>query len=147
MRTNATSIRGVQEDYMRLARAFDKSAITHFPSHDVETKENLQDPLAANEHAQSQPLYGIPMNSCTGQTHPPPPIWEQLVPLRTTGQSSPEARRSSPTAIDSIPRYKPQRPTPRTIEMLGPFGYSHIPSKHITGPSVIWYAEQNVDFY
>jgi hypothetical protein len=31
---------GVQEDYRRLARAFDKSVITHFPSHDVETKQN-----------------------------------------------------------------------------------------------------------
>jgi hypothetical protein len=31
---------GMQDHYSRLVRAFDKSAVTNFPSHDVETKEN-----------------------------------------------------------------------------------------------------------
>lgn len=44
---------GVREDFRRLARAFDKSVIASFPSHDVQTKDNPQDPSAANGHAQS----------------------------------------------------------------------------------------------
>jgi hypothetical protein len=67
---------GVQEDYWRLARAFDKPSITSFPSHDAQTKEDPQDPSTANGHAQSQPLYGMLMNTYNGQPHPPPPIWE-----------------------------------------------------------------------
>lgn len=62
----------MQEDYRKLARVFDKPAITNFPSHDVETKENPQDPSGANGHAQSQPLYGMSINSYTSrQPHPP----------------------------------------------------------------------------
>jgi hypothetical protein len=44
-------LRSVQEDYRRLARVFDKSAIANFSLHDVETRENPQD-------AQSQHLMG-----------------------------------------------------------------------------------------
>jgi hypothetical protein len=44
---------GVQEDYSRVVRSFDKSVIASFPSHDVQTKDNPQDPSAANGHAQS----------------------------------------------------------------------------------------------
>jgi hypothetical protein len=49
---------GVQEDYSRLARAFDKFVITNFQSHDVETKENPQNPLAANGHANPSHFMG-----------------------------------------------------------------------------------------
>jgi hypothetical protein len=38
--------------------------------------------------AQSQPLYGMPMNSYTGQPNPPPPLWEQPMPMRTQDSSS-----------------------------------------------------------
>jgi hypothetical protein len=31
---------GVREDFRRLARAFDKSVIASFPSHDAQTKDN-----------------------------------------------------------------------------------------------------------
>jgi hypothetical protein len=41
----------MEEDYKRLARVFDKFDVTSFPSHDAQTKENLQDPSAANGHA------------------------------------------------------------------------------------------------
>jgi hypothetical protein len=49
---------GVQEDNRRLARAFDKTAITKFPSHEVETKQHPQDSSTTNGHAQSQPFMG-----------------------------------------------------------------------------------------
>jgi alpha-beta hydrolase superfamily lysophospholipase len=54
---------------MRLTRAFDKSVIASFPSHDVQTKDNRQDASAANGHAQSQLHYRMPMNSYSGQPH------------------------------------------------------------------------------
>lgn len=69
---------------------FDKYGVANFSSHDVGTKENTQDVSAANGHAESQTLYGIPMNSYTGQPHPLP------TPLRTARQSEHESRPSGP---------------------------------------------------
>jgi hypothetical protein len=57
----------MQDDYKRLARAFDKSDVASFPSHEVETKENTCDSSTANRHDQSQPLYGIPINTSPKQ--------------------------------------------------------------------------------
>jgi hypothetical protein len=90
---------------------FDKPAITSFPSHDAQTKEDPQDPLVVNEHAQSQPLYGMPMNSYNGHPHPRPPIWEQIVLLRTTRQSWLETGRSGPASVGLIPRDEPPKMT------------------------------------
>jgi hypothetical protein len=104
---------GVQEDYTRLTRAFDKSIISSFPSHDVQTKDNLQDPSAANGYAQSQPLYGVLMNSYSEQSHPLPPIWEEQTPLCTTGQSRPESGRSGLVAVDSVPHDEPPEDSTR----------------------------------
>jgi hypothetical protein len=50
---------GIQDDYKRLARVFDKSAITNFPLHKVDMRENTRDSSALNWHDQSQPLYGM----------------------------------------------------------------------------------------
>jgi hypothetical protein len=49
----------MQEDYKRLACAFDKSDVANFPSHKGKTRENTRDPSAANLHDQSQSLYGM----------------------------------------------------------------------------------------
>ena len=59
---------------------FNKSIVTNFPSHDVESKENTQDSSTANGHAESQLLYEMSMNSYTGQPNPPPSAWEKLCP-------------------------------------------------------------------
>jgi hypothetical protein len=53
-----------------LARAFDKCAITDFPSRNVKTKENTHDPSATNGHEQSQPLYEMSMNTYLEQPQP-----------------------------------------------------------------------------
>jgi hypothetical protein len=53
----------MQDDYKRLALAFDKSVVANFPMLKVETKESMQDSLVANWHDQSQLLYGMPMNT------------------------------------------------------------------------------------
>jgi hypothetical protein len=41
-------IGGMQDDYKRLACAFDKSVVVNFPSHEVKTKENAHNSSAAN---------------------------------------------------------------------------------------------------
>jgi hypothetical protein len=60
-------IRGMQSDYKRLAHTFDKSVVANFPSHEVELGENTCDSSAADWHGQSQPLYGMPMDTYPGQ--------------------------------------------------------------------------------
>jgi hypothetical protein len=49
-------IGGMQKDYRRLVRAFDKSTIANFPSHGVELGENTRNSLATCCHDQSQPF-------------------------------------------------------------------------------------------
>jgi hypothetical protein len=48
-------------DYKRLVRAFDKSTVANFPSHEVESGENTCDSSATGCHDQSQPLYMMPI--------------------------------------------------------------------------------------
>jgi hypothetical protein len=62
-------IRVMQDEYMRLARAFDK-------------------------FDQSQPLYGIPIDTYSGQLQPPTQIESKSTDLRTTGPSMPECEPS-----------------------------------------------------
>jgi hypothetical protein len=54
-------IGGMQNDYRRLARAFDKSSIANFPSHEVELGGNTRNTSAIGCH--DQPLYGMPMDT------------------------------------------------------------------------------------
>jgi hypothetical protein len=56
-------IGGMQNDYRRLVRAFDKSSIANFPSHEVELGGNTRNTSAIGCHDQSQPLYGMPMDT------------------------------------------------------------------------------------
>jgi hypothetical protein len=51
--------RGMQNNYKRLVHAFDKSIVSNFPSHEVESGENTHDSLATYWHGQSPPLYGM----------------------------------------------------------------------------------------
>jgi hypothetical protein len=61
----------MQEDYKRLARAFGKSHVANFPSHEGNTRENARDPSVVNWHDQSQPLYGMTIDTYLGQPHSP----------------------------------------------------------------------------
>lgn len=58
---------GMQDDYKRLARAFDKCTIPNFPMHEVESKEKMHDSSVANCHDQSYPLYEMSMNPYSKQ--------------------------------------------------------------------------------
>jgi hypothetical protein len=42
---------------------FDKSTIANFPSHEVELGENARNSSDTGCHGQSQPLYGIPIDT------------------------------------------------------------------------------------
>jgi hypothetical protein len=61
----------MQNDYRRLVRAFDKSTIAIFPSHEVKLGENMRDSSATGCHDQSQSLYGMPIDMYPGQPHLP----------------------------------------------------------------------------
>jgi hypothetical protein len=54
-------IGGMQNDYRRLVRAFDKSTIANFPSHEVELGGNARNTSVIGCHDQSQTLYGMPI--------------------------------------------------------------------------------------
>jgi hypothetical protein len=54
---------GMQNDYRRLVRAFDKSSIANFPSHEVELGGTTRNTSATHCHDQSQPLYGMSMDT------------------------------------------------------------------------------------
>jgi hypothetical protein len=92
----------MQDDYKRLARAFDKSAVTNFPSQDVETRENTHDSSAVDWHNQSQPLYGIPMDTYPIQPQPPRQIGGKSSDLRTARSSACECGPSGPTVAGPI---------------------------------------------
>jgi hypothetical protein len=59
----------MQNDYKRLACAFDKSSVVNF--HEVESRANTQDSSATDWHDQSQPLYGMPIDTYPRQPLPP----------------------------------------------------------------------------
>jgi hypothetical protein len=51
-------IGGMQDDYKRLASAFNNSVVANFPTHKVETKENMHDSSPTNWHDQSNHFTG-----------------------------------------------------------------------------------------
>jgi hypothetical protein len=56
----------MQNDYRRLVRAFDKSTIANFPSHEVELGENTRDSSATGCHDVTPRFRGEPN---PGETH------------------------------------------------------------------------------
>jgi hypothetical protein len=53
----------MQNDYRRLVRTFDKSTIAIFSSHEVEVGGNTCNTSVTGCHDQSQPLYGMLMDT------------------------------------------------------------------------------------
>jgi hypothetical protein len=101
-------IGGMQNDYRRLIRAFDKSSIANFPSHEVELGGNTRNTSAIGCHDQSQPLYGMPMETYPEQ----PQIGSKLVDLHMPGPSTRERGPSGPATAGAIfnelPRHAPE---------------------------------------
>jgi hypothetical protein len=123
-------IGGMQKDYRRLVRVFDKSTIANFPSHEVELGENTRNSSATSCHDQSQPLYGMPIDTYPEQPQHPTQIGNKLANLHMFGPSARERGPSGPATAGPIftvlPRHAPEQP--RTAQTLNypvePFTYS-----------------------
>jgi hypothetical protein len=138
-------IGGMQNDYRRLVRAFDKSSIANFPSHEVELGGNTRNTLAIGCHDQSQPLYGMPMDTYPEQ----PQIGSKSADLHMPGPSARERGPSGPTTVgpifNELPRHAPE-PSHMTHNLNYPVGrsayndgrsaYNHGRSGHMSGQSV-----------
>jgi len=100
----------MQNDYRRLARAFDKSSIANFPSHEVELGGNTRNTSAVGCHDQSQPLYGMPMDTYPEQ----PQIGSKTADLHMPGPSARERGPSGPATtgpiFNEVPRHAPEPP-------------------------------------
>jgi hypothetical protein len=86
----------MQNDYRRLLCAFDKSIVVNFPSHEVELGENTCDSSATGCHDQSQPLYGMPIDTHPKQPQPPTQIGDKFADLR---MSEPSVRERGPSGL------------------------------------------------
>jgi hypothetical protein len=93
---------GIQKDYKRLVRAFVKSTVANFPSHEVELGENTRNSSATGYHDQSQPLYGMPMDTYPEQPQPPAHIDNKLADLHMSGLSARERRPSGTATAEPI---------------------------------------------
>jgi hypothetical protein len=88
----------MQNDYRRLVRAFDKSNIANFPSHEVELGGNTRNTSATSCYDQSQPLYGMPMDTYPEQ----PQIDSKSTDLHMPGPSARERGPSGPATVGPI---------------------------------------------
>jgi hypothetical protein len=91
-------IGGMQNDYRRLVRAFDKSSIANFPSHEVKLGGNTRNTSAISCHDQSQPLYGMSMDTYPEQ----PQIGSKSADLHMPGPSARERGPSGPATVGPI---------------------------------------------
>jgi hypothetical protein len=127
----------MQNDYRRLVRAFDKSTFANFPSHEVELGENTRDSSATGCHDQSQPLYGMSIDTHPRQPQPPTQIGDTLVDLRMSGPSARERGPSGPAATGPIFRNAsdPPRAAQNLNYLVGPSAYSDGQSAYNNGQS------------
>jgi hypothetical protein len=91
-------IGGMQSDFKRLVRAFDKSNIANFTSHEVELGGNTRNTSATGCHDQSQPFYGMPMDTYPEQ----PQIGSKSADLHMPGPSARECGPSGPATVGPI---------------------------------------------
>jgi hypothetical protein len=142
---------------------FDKSTVASFPSHEVELEENTRNASTIGCHDQSQPLYGMPMDTYPEQ----PQIGSISADLHMSGPSARERETSGPTAagpiFNELPRHAPEpQCTAQNLNYpVRPSAYSdrrsvynhgrsrHIPgqSAHTTGRSAYSTGRSGVEFF
>jgi hypothetical protein len=116
----------MQKDYRRLVRAFDKSSIANFPSHEVELGDNTRNTSARGCHDQSQPLYGMPMDTYPEQ----PQIGSKSADLHMPGPSArdrgPSGQATAGPIFNELPRYalEPPHTTQNLNYPVGPSAYN-----------------------
>jgi hypothetical protein len=127
----------MQNDYRRLVRAFDKSSIANFSSHEVELGDNMRNTSAICCHDQSQPLYGMPMDIYPEQ----PQIDSKSADLHMPGPSAREVGPSGPATagptFNGLPRHapEPQHMTHNLNYPVGPSAYNNGRSAYNHGRS------------
>jgi hypothetical protein len=135
------TIGGMQNDYRRLVRAFDKSTVANFPSHEVQLGENTHNSLATSCHDQLQPLYEMLIDTCPRQPQPPTHIDNKLADLHMTRPFACERGPFRPATVEPIfielPRHapEPQHTAQNLNYPVGPSTYSDGRSAHIPGKS------------
>jgi hypothetical protein len=80
---------GLEESIRKLTRTLEKSVAPSFPSYETSNRVSMSDASATNGDSQPQPLYGMPMNSYSGQIQPPPSLLGRSAPQNTVGPSEP----------------------------------------------------------
>ena len=124
-----------------LVRAFDKSSIANFPSHEVELGDNMRNTSAIGCHDQSQPLYGMPRYTYSGKPQPPTHIGHKIVDLRMSGPSAHERGPSRPATagptFNELPQHapEPQHTTHDLNYPVGPSAYNNRRSAYNHGRS------------
>jgi hypothetical protein len=138
-------IEGIQKDYKRIVHAFDKSNVAKYSSHEVELGENTRNSSTTGCHDQSQPLYGMPMDTYPEQ----PQIGSKLADLHMSGPSARERGPSRPVMagpiFNELPRYASEPPhvTQTLNHSDRSFAYDHKRSAYSTGRSDIGMLEED----
>jgi hypothetical protein len=82
-------IGGLEESIRKLTRTLEKYVAPSFPSYETSNRVFMSDASAINVDSQPQPLYGMPMNSYSGQIQPPSSLLSRSAPLNTVEPSEP----------------------------------------------------------
>jgi hypothetical protein len=82
-------IGGLEESIRKLTRTLEKSVAPSFPSYETSNRVFMSGVSATNGDSQPQPLYGMSMNSYSGQIQPPSSLLGRSAPLNTVGPSEP----------------------------------------------------------
>jgi hypothetical protein len=64
-------IGGFEESIIKLTHSLEKYVAPSFPSYETSNRISVSNTSATNGDLHPQPLYGMPMNSYTGQIPPP----------------------------------------------------------------------------
>jgi hypothetical protein len=117
---------GMQNDYRRLVRAFDKSSIANFPSHEVELGGNMHNTSAIGCHDQSQPLYGMPMDTYPEQPQIGSKSADLCMPRPFARERGPSVPATAEPIFNELPRHAPEPPcmAQNLNYPVGPFAYN-----------------------
>jgi hypothetical protein len=145
-------IGGMQNNYRRLVRAFDKSSIANFPSHEVELGGNTRNTSAIGCHNHSQPLYGMPMDTYPEQPQIDNKSADLHMPEPSARERGPFGPATAGPIFNELPRHAPE-PQHMTHNLNYPVGrsayndrrsaYNHGRSGPMSGQSTLEFFEDD----
>jgi hypothetical protein len=91
-------IGGLEESIRKLTRTLEKYVAPSFPSYETSNRVFMLDVSVIKGDSQPQPLYGMPMNSYSGQIQPLSSLLGRSAPLNTVRPSEPLPGPSGPYA-------------------------------------------------